>query len=490
MGRLRALLRSLDIQTKIILVLVAVIVPTFLIVTVIENKLTQPILEGEMLHLGTTTAESLATKIVSNRWLPRSRPAPRPGVTMPANIPPIEDEIMESLYRQPNIQRMDVYEKDDWGALRLVASNMEEEVGTVSTTVPLVEEVASEFHRDEDGMPYWEITVPIVKKGSKGRHAQHVLGVVHLIISTKTISRLTDAFWKITGAAAVVSVVILILVLTFFLRKAVANERLLRAAEHQNLQLSEQLHETQRELMNVEKLAVMGQLTANFAHEIGTPLNAIGGHLQLLREDEKDRSGKIPAGRAEERLEIIQGELLRIEKIVKGFLQTTAKPVSQHQLVDLNQLVNRALSIMRPRLERLGVEVTQQLDRAMGPLRVVPLDIEQILLNLMNNALDSIQSKRLKNDRARLELRVKSGVSRIAGEEWAEVALWDSGLGISKQDLKNVIKPFFTTKRPGEGTGLGLTICSQLAGKYGGVLDIDSKEGAWAEVKLRIPYRK
>jgi C4-dicarboxylate-specific signal transduction histidine kinase len=158
-------------------------------------------------------------------------------------------------------------------------------------------------------------------------------------------------------------------------------------------------------------------------------------------------------------------------------------------LVDLNHLIDRALGIVRPRIDRLGVEVTPHLDRTMGPVRVVPLDIEQILLNLLNNALDSLSSKRQKSERARLELRIGTKLNRLPGEEWAEVDVWDSGMGIGKQDLKNVTKPFFTTKRPGEGTGLGLTICQQLAGKYGGVLNIDSKEGAWAEVKLRIPYR-
>jgi signal transduction histidine kinase len=263
-------------------------------------------------------------------------------------------------------------------------------------------------------------------------------------------------------------------------------------AENQNLQLSQQLHETQRQLMNVEKLAVMGQLTANFAHEIGTPLNAIGGHLQLLHEELApvlgEKADRVSA-RSSERLEIISGELLRIEKIVKGFLQTTAKPVSQRQLIDINQLVSRTLQIARPQLDELPLEMDCHLDRGLGPLRVVPLDIEQILLNLINNALDSLRAKQGKNDRSRLQLVLSTAMSRVDGSEWAEIAVYDTGTGIRKEDLKNVTKPFFTTKPPGEGTGLGLNICQQLAGKYGGVLELDSKEGAWARVKLRIPYR-
>jgi signal transduction histidine kinase len=76
------------------------------------------------------------------------------------------------------------------------------------------------------------------------------------------------------------------------------------------------------------------------------------------------------------------------------------------------------------------------------------------------------------------------------GKQWAEIQVYDTGEGIRKTDLDMVLKPFFTTKRPGEGTGLGLTICQQLVNKYGGELGIDSKEGAWTRVTVKLPYRE
>ncbi len=253
--------------------------------------------------------------------------------------------------------------------------------------------VETTYHVDDEGRPFWEIQAPIEQHTGSHRAPPKILGMVHLLISTKAIARVMETFWKITGVAAAISVVVLILVLSYFLRKTVANERLLRQTQSQNIQLSQQLHEAQRQLMNVEKLAVMGQLTANFAHEIGTPLNAIGGHLQLLREEisggGQSQAGKRPA----ERFEIINGELLRIEEIVKSFLQTTSKPVSQRQLVDINSLVERTLDIVRPRLDGMGVDVECRLDRSMGPLRIVPLDLEQVMLNLLNNSLDSLRKQ-------------------------------------------------------------------------------------------------
>src|SRR6185437_13692840 len=186
--------------------------------------------------------------------------------------------------------------------------------------------------------------------------------------------------------------------LSYFLRKTIANDRKLREAESQNLQLAEQLHEAERQLMNTEKLAVMGQLTASFAHEIGTPLTAIGGHLQLLKDE-------LPSQNASplERVDVIDGQVQKIEGIVKSFLQSTAKPPSQKQLVDLSQIADKTLRIVKPRVDTLGVEIKRSFDRNIGPVRVVPLDVEQILLNLVNNSLDSMASKREKGPR-RLEI--------------------------------------------------------------------------------------
>jgi signal transduction histidine kinase len=124
----------------------------------------------------------------------------------------------------------------------------------------------------------------------------------------------------------------------------------------------------------------------------------------------------------------------------------------------------------------------------MGPIRLVPLELEQILLNLLNNSLDSLMAKLENREKGRLYLELTTEVVKHQGKNWAQISVYDTGEGIRKVDLKNVLKPFFTTKRPGEGTGLGLTICQQLVQKYGGDLFIDSKEGAWTRVTMRLPY--
>jgi signal transduction histidine kinase len=463
-----------NLQTRIILILIAIIVPTFLIVTLGQNKLTKPILEDDIRTVGINAGKALASDILSSRLLNRQD---TPKL--------IESRLQEMVYSQPHIFRIDVVLKDPvTGDAQLVASNIEEEGGGQPPAFPIVDTVTSDYRIDENGNAYWDVRVPIEVKSRDPRGPRRILGSVRTWVSLKVVDWIADTLWRTTATAALFSIVTLILALNYFLRRTIENDRKLREAEIQNVQLVEQLHEAQRQVMNSEKLAVMGQLTASFAHEIGTPLNAVGGHLQLLEEE-------VGVHGSPERFSIIQGQLSKIEEIVKSFLQSTAKPQSQRQLVDINQMINRALGILRPRIESLGVQVKSELDRGIGPIRLVPIELEQVLLNLLNNSLDSLKTKTEIDRRAGKPLiEVESRHVMNSGREWAEIVVYDTGEGIRKTDLDRVLKPFYTTKRPGEGTGLGLTICQQLVTKYGGELTIDSREGAWTRVTIRLPYRE
>lgn len=472
-------LRRLDLQVKILLILLLVIPSTFTIVTVAQNQWTRPILEEEFRQVGITTAKTLAAEIVSARW-----------IQQPNSGPLIESQIQSLIYAQPNIIWIDVVAKDQIsGKIRRIASNIEEDPGAPEMPPVLVDSVVSDNKTDESGERMWEISVPIEQKSRDLRGQKKLLGSVHLAISLKSIGRILATLWRMTVTGAALTMATLLLVLSYLLRKTIANDRLLREAESRNLQLNEKLHEAQRQLMTTEKLAVMGQLTASFAHEIGSPLNAIGGHLQLLKED----LGRPPVPALMNRLDIINGQVSKIEEIVKSFLQSTSKPASQRQLADINVLIERALEIIKPRFHSSQVEVYCDLDRRMGPVRIVPLELEQIMLNLLNNSLDSLESKMKKVSSFSTfswELSVFTRRINQFGKEWAEISVYDTGEGIRKSDLDQVLKPFFTTKRPGQGTGLGLAICQELVHQYGGRIEIDSKEGAWTEVTFQIPYQR
>lgn len=469
-------IRSLDLRAKILLILIAVILPTFIVVTLIQNQLTKPILEEEMKQLGITTGKTLAAEIVSQRFL-----------SLPNPTPALEKYLQEFLYAKPHVVRMEVLAKNPvTGNLSVLASNIEEEPEMVDPLLPsLVDSIKSEYKIDEQGVGMWEIFLPIAQFGREIRGSKKILGNVHVVVSTRVVHHIVNALWKVTVTAAATSVVILILVLGYFLRKTIENDRLLRQAESENIELTEQLHEIERQLMQTEKLAVMGQLTARFAHEIGTPLTAIGGHLQLLKEEEMNFTAE-----SVERFEVINGQLQKIEQIVKGFLQSTLKPPSQRQLVDLNQLVDRCLGIVQPRVQAIKVKVQLKLDRKLGPLRAVPLELEQILLNIVSNSLDSLKSKGEKlNKNVPRILEIQTSQKKLNDTHWALLSIYDTGEGIRKVDLDKVGKPFFSTKGPKAGTGLGLTICQELVRKHDGLMEIDSKEGAYARVVLKFPYQ-
>lgn len=469
--RFRLSLRRLDLQTKVSLILTVVVVPTFVIVLSVQNQLATPILKDELKQLGVSTGRSLSRLIVSRRWLQ----SPDAGRL-------IETAVQEIASTHPNISRIDVIIRDPvTNEIKIMGSNFENDPTIPQKTLgPYSDQVQAEIQVDDEDDESWDIYVPVEQRFRDPKLQKKVYGVVHLVVSLKFISKMIDAFGRVAAGAAAFSVVSLILLLSYFLRRTLENDRRLREAETQNIQLSEQLHEAERQLMNSEKLAVMGQLTASFAHEIGTPLNAVGGHLQLLKEE---------SGIDSERIQIIGDQLAKIEGIVRNFLQSTAKPASQKQLVDVNKIVDRTLGIVRPRIEAIGVDLRKELSREMGPIRVVPVEIEQILLNLVNNSLDSMKAKKAKKDRTRAFLEVTTTMRQEEGIDWAVIEVYDTGEGISKTDLENVLKPFFSTKGPREGTGLGLTICQELARKYGGDLEIDSKEGVWTRVILKVPYQ-
>ena len=459
----RQRIAHLDLQAKVVLILCLVIAPTFALVTFLVSQVTIPVIEEELRVVGVHASIALAEEIHDQKLLNLGKEVE------------LDAKLRHTFFLQPNVVQLDVFRKTEQGTYELAAST-EEPSGVqwprLDKSLDIV--TAERKYTEESGVGYWEIWAPI--KGKKNVH-----GLVRCEISLQSAFSLVKAVWKVMGLAAIANIVLLIIVLSYFLRKTITNDRKLRVAEYQNVELSNQLHEAERQLLVKEKLAVMGQLTASFAHEIGTPLNAIGGHLHLLREDLK----KNPSPIYTNRLEIVGDQLKKIENIVKGFLQSTAKPKSQFQLFDLNQVIEKTLSIARPRIDSMGIRIERNLDPRIGPVRAVPLDIEQVLLNLINNSLDSIQEKQSSGEKT---LKVFSRGIKEDLKSVVEFGVQDNGAGIAKEDLERVLTPFYTTKAPGQGTGLGLPICSDIAKKYNGELSIESKKGSWTRVTFHLPY--
>ena len=226
------------------------------------------------------------------------------------------------------------------------------------------------------------------------------------------------------------------------------------------------------ELTQQERLAVAGQLTATFAHEVGTPLNLVNSHLQLL-QGQTELSEK-----SRERLAVIHAQIERVGDIVRRMMDLTRRPRIQPEEVALGPLVADLQTLWSPTLG--AHRVSFQLD-APEPcvLFVDRKQMEQLFINLVNNSVDAM------TDGGSLRLKV---VADPEAAQW-RVQLSDTGAGIPASLLAKVFKPMFTTKPEGKGTGLGLAICREIVRAHGGEIHVESQEGVGTTMSFPLPAR-
>ena len=254
-----------------------------------------------------------------------------------------------------------------------------------------------------------------------------------------------------------------------------AQARLLKERVHEatgelarrNEQLEEtnrQLWQTARRLTELERLAAAGQTAAQFAHEVGTPLNLISGHVQLLRArlEEDERAGA--------RLDTISAQIERIERIVRRMLDRTRPESVELQQLDLNALLERMLEATAPLLEARHVHLVTELDAPHFVIRGDADRLQQLFINLINNALDAMP------DGGELRVRTKRvGSDEDENPARAVVEFADTGCGMSNQVRSHIFDPLYTTKERGSGTGLGLVIVRQVLYDHGGGIEVESE---------------
>jgi signal transduction histidine kinase len=228
-----------------------------------------------------------------------------------------------------------------------------------------------------------------------------------------------------------------------------------------------QLFEMQRQLTQLERLAGAGQLAAQFAHEVGTPLNLISGHVQLLRVRTTDE-------RVIKRLDVIAGQIERITNIVRSMLDSTRKPKPQFEQVDINGLLARILDATQPTLAARGVELTLNMAEGLSMIEADPDQLQQVFINMINNSLDAMPSGGVLT------------ISTIQHGQAVEINLSDSGEGIRRDDIDLIFDPLFTTKG-GLGTGLGLTIVKQIIADHGGTVEVESEAGSGTTFRITLP---
>jgi signal transduction histidine kinase len=228
------------------------------------------------------------------------------------------------------------------------------------------------------------------------------------------------------------------------------------------------------ELGAQERLAVAGQLTATFAHEVGTPLNLMTGHLQLL-DAQKDLPEK-----TRERLHVIQAQIQRVGDIVRRLLDLTRRPQLLKEVQPFADLLADLEQLWTPTLAAHGVTVEAKAPPGCS-LNVDRKQMEQLFLNLMNNALDAMPSG------GTVHLMAHPSEDSTPDGPWWELRFQDSGQGIPHELLGQVFRPMFTTKPEGKGTGLGLSICREIVRNHGGEIRIESTEGQGTCVIFTLP---
>jgi signal transduction histidine kinase/HAMP domain-containing protein len=265
----------------------------------------------------------------------------------------------------------------------------------------------------------------------------------------------------------------------------------------------EQVQATQASLIQAEKMASLGQLTAGIAHEIKNPLNFINNFAELSRELIDELTELVAAGAPQaeigELAATLSGNLKRIvehgkraDGIVTSMLLHSRGGSGERRPSDLNALVEEALNLAyhgaRARDQGFNITLERDLDPAAGTVELVPQDMTRVFLNMFANGFYAA-GKRVREAADRAFRPVLRVTTRDLGEE-VEVRVRDNGVGMPPAVREKLFEPFFTTKPTGEGTGLGLSISWDIVvQQHGGTIAVDSREGEFTELMVRLPRR-
>ncbi len=278
----------------------------------------------------------------------------------------------------------------------------------------------------------------------------------------------------------------------------------LDAKNHTLEQTLEHLEQAQEQIVAEQKLASLGQLTAGVAHEIKNPLNFVSNFSEVSVElvdeieevMEEAQNGEVEL--SEEVTPILSDLRLNLQKvkehsqradgIVRSMLEHSRGGPGDWRETDLNALLKQYVDLsyhaVRAHNTDFNVTLTQDLDPEMGMLTVVPQDIGRVFLNLVNNACQALDEKRQNSDGSfKPELRITS--RRL--EDHAEFDIRDNGPGIPEELRERIFEPFVTTKKPGEGTGLGLSLTMDILTRHGGSIHLDTEEGVFTEMRVILP---
>ena len=511
-GETRLLPRPLGLQARITLLVTMVVVSVLVIFSYLDIRLTEHSQRELFRERTIYVTRELDSIIYSLNDLEKTAY--------------LEEEIAGWMYARPSIKAIDIFLFHRNSYRVQVSSGGEEDLRiTLQDLESLKRDLVLSSLTKKDGQFYWEILAPL-------HVGRKVVGGIRIRTSLEEAEAFLTSKRTRTMIFTLISVAILVLILTRFFSREVNQpiQRLVRAmseaekgkldvavpiktkdelgllADHFNQMLSrisqfneeltrrienatrelaqrneelrlanESLFQAQRQLVQSEKLSALGQVAATMAHEIGTPLNSISGYIQLM----------LTEGTGSEvvtkRLKIIESQLDRLAQTVRNLLQSTRQPVPKLQALDINHLLETIITLILPGVSMRGVQLVRQLHTSLPPASGDPRLLQQVFLNLMTNALDAMDQEGI--------LMIATSLQNGTPPEgdFIEVVVVDNGKGMSEEVKRKALEPFFTTKEPGKGAGLGLAICEEIIRSHHGKLKIASQEGGGSSIHVFLP---
>ena len=260
------------------------------------------------------------------------------------------------------------------------------------------------------------------------------------------------------------------------------------------------LKSTQSQLIQSEKMASLGELTAGIAHEIQNPLNFVNNFSEVNSELIDEMNLEIDKGNLtevksiardiQENEEKIIHHGKRADAIVKGMLQHSRATSSQKEPTDINALADEYLRLsyngLRAKDKSFNATLQTDFDEGIEKINIIPQDIGRVLLNLYNNAFYAVNEKS-KNQNENYQPLVSVITKKI--NDKVEIRVGDNGNGIPQKIVDKIFQPFFTTKPTGQGTGLGLSLSYDIIKAHGGEIKVETKEGEGAKFAIELPIR-
>ena len=506
------MLRRLNLQQKILLLVTGSMTLIVLASSYLHNSRVRSLIEKDHYDNALSQTLALRDRIAQYDYF--------------SDIADIQQEMQLVISSRRDFKQIDVYEDQPAGA-QLVATTASGTSNLLAAwdTGEAKPAAASSSEINWNNNDYWLITAPV-------QNAQHSGTIKALVLKSahrQLVSRLHRNYNLILIGGVITSVALLYFIFVYFFRKPVKdivqtmndarhgdltarspvyrddelgaiaagfnqmmdeitarsrereqllqeigslNSELVVRVNHATAELraaNGNLMRTQQRLSYAERMAAIGQVTASLAHEIGTPLNAMAGHLQLLARNHRQ------CGDTQRRLKIINSQLASIVQTVKSLLERTHRRPIELQLTNINQIVEEVLLLVGPLFESRNIRVARELDPQLPTVRADREALHQVFLNLVNNSLDAMPEGG--------EMRFVTNY--LTTERLVEVRFSDTGVGIAPDAKDHLFEPMWTTKQ--SGSGLGLAIAREIIVEHGGEIECVTDVNRGAEFRLVLP---